>query len=133
MALAYDLSAMAPAQPEARFRRVCAECGSDFRTDKRHGEFCCEPHRKAFNNRRAMRGAELYDLVMALRYDRGASKALHVWRLICRMAATFRQEDERERDGRKSWRPARQVIERHSYLHSTVVGRNIAGVRRTRY
>ena len=106
---------------EARFRRACTECGAEFRTTKRHGDFCSEAHRKAWNNRRAMRGAELYDLVMCLRYDRETATALKVWRLICRMASEFRDEDQRQRAGRKSWRSARQVIERHPYLQATVI------------
>lgn len=118
VALAVDNSATA-----GRFKRVCAECGQSFRAHRDHAEFCTVECRKAFNNRRALRGAELYDLFMCLRYERGIARALKVWNLLCRMAQGFREDDQREREGRNSWRPARQVLDRHTYLHSTVVSR----------
>ena len=101
--------------------RHCDECGVAFVAKAHHGDFCSTECRKAFNNRRALRGAELYDLFMCLRHDRPIAKALHAWRLICRMAAQFRAEDRAEREGRKSWRPARKVIERHPYLLAIVM------------
>ena len=112
--------------------RACTECGSTFLAEARtpHAEFCGAPCRKAFNNRRMVRGAELYDLVMALRYDRKLATAFKVWKLICRMAATFHEEDATQRAGRKSWRSPRVVVERHPYLRATVVATNIAGNRR---
>jgi hypothetical protein len=107
--------------PIGRFKRTCAECGDAFRSDKQHAEFCTLVCRRAFNNRRMVRGAELYDLFMCLRYERGIARALKVWKLLCRMAQGFREEDQRERAGRNSWQPARKVLERHTYLHATVI------------
>lgn len=120
--------ALAPAEtaPPVRragpsFKRECLWCGIGFRASARHGDFCCTGHRKAFNNQRAMRGAELYDLVMALRHDRAIAKSLKVWKLICRLAAIFRDEDMRGRRGRKSWRSAAEVIERRPYLRADLM------------
>lgn len=116
--------------PASRVRAaVCTECGAEFTPLKAHGDFCGDACRKAWNNRRMVRGAELYDLFMALRYDRPAAQALGLWRLICRMAMGFRDQDIGERDGRKSWRDPRTVARRHAYLHATTVGRGIAGRR----
>lgn len=104
-------------------RFVCLECGGPVVTTAANAEFCCVEHRKAWNNRRAMRGAEIYDLIMVLRFDRGRAKYLRVWTLMCRMASLFRADDVRERDGRRSWLPAEQVLERKPYLHAMVVHR----------
>ena len=67
------------------------------------------------------RGSELYDLVMALRHDRGTAKLLHLLTLISRLAAIYRDEDRRERGGRRSWAPPAVVIERHPALKSIVL------------
>jgi hypothetical protein len=66
-------------------------------------EFCGTPCRKNFNNRRATRGTMIYDMFMAIRYDRSAATLLHAWTLMCRMAREFRQEDIQQRESRKSW------------------------------
>lgn len=68
-----------------------------------------------------MRGAEIYDLFMALRYDREQAKALQVWKLLCRLAAAFRDEDLAQRDGRKSWASASSVLDRKGHLFADVV------------
>jgi len=103
----------------AKTPRVCRECGQSFHAVT--ALFCGRACRLAFNNRRIQRGGELYDLFMAMRYERGLAKALGVWKMICRMAQMFRAEDMRDRAGRKSWRDPETVLERHSYLFATVV------------
>lgn len=71
------------------------------------------------------RGAELFDLVMALRYEREEATKHKVWRMINRMAAKFRDEDKSERAGRRSWQRLRTVLERHVRLvaHVSQIGR----------
>lgn len=120
-----DANKTAPAAAGGRETRrfVCLECGGDVVSTAANAEFCCVEHRKAWNNRRAMRGAEIYDLIMVLRFDRGRAKYLRVWTLMCRMASLFRAEDYRDRAGRRSWLPAEQVLERKPYLHALVVHR----------
>lgn len=81
-------------------------------------EFCGQACRKAWNNRRLVRGAELYDLVMALRWDRAAATGLHVFTALSRMAAGFRREDLDQRAGRRSWSPPARVIARRPYLRA---------------
>lgn len=92
---------------------VCLECGDCFVSARQGTEFCDANCNKAFNNRRATRGAELYDLLMALRYDREQSTVLGVWKVICRICAEYRQADKQARDSRRSWQPPKRVIQRN--------------------
>lgn len=80
----------------------CRECGHFH--DKAKAAFCCTPCRQAWNNRRMQRGAQLYDLFMAVRYQRGLAKVHSLWSIVCRLAQSWREEDVRERGGRPSWR-----------------------------
>lgn len=120
-ALAEDMPVAARALPGRTWRRECAECGLEFRAEKPHAEFCCAEHRKAFNNRRMTRGAVVYDLFMALRYERKAAQKLRTWFMLCRLAMDFRREDRNERDGRKSWRDPRDVLTERPYLHNVLM------------
>lgn len=111
-------------KPPPMFRKVCLECGDTFESQRTFGGFCCPAHRADFNNRRMKRGAEIYDLIMAWRYQRGLAKALGLWKLVCRMAQAFREEDHRERDGRRSWRNPAEVVAERPWLHAvTLVNR----------
>jgi len=96
---------------------ACLECA---KPKQERGDFCSTRCRQKFNNRRKLRGAELYDLYMALRFEREAAKDLGVFQLINRMASNFRQEDKDERAGRRSWRKTQSVIEERPYLRAVV-------------
>ena len=72
------------------------------------------------------RGAELYDLWMTLRYDRPLAQAYGVWKLLCRLAWQYRDEDNARRNGRKSWRSPRAILDRNPSLRATVVHRKAA-------
>lgn len=95
--------------------RTCKECGERF-LGGWLAEFCSSKCKNRFNNRRAQRGAVLYDLFMATRYQRDEAKDAGCWTFMCALAADWREEDRKERDGRKSWRPFRHVFERFPYL-----------------
>lgn len=56
------------------------------------------------------RGAELYDLFMVMRYERDEAKAQGVWSMMCRMGQQMREEDQATREGRRSWRQAKDVL-----------------------
>ncbi|HSH41625.1 MAG TPA: hypothetical protein VK973_05805 [Arenicellales bacterium] len=102
---------------------TCLECAAPLRDDSPHADradFCGTPCRRAFNNRRAQRGAAFYDLIMALRYQRDEATELKVWRQINRLAAAYRDEDMHERGGRPSWRPPRTVLMRMPWLRAEV-------------
>jgi hypothetical protein len=103
--------------------RQCRECGSGFSSTRAHSEFCDGSCRRAFHNRKARRGAQLFDLVMALRFDRRRAKELGAWSLLCRMATAFRAEDMHERDGRLSWDDPQTVRARSARFVAAVVGR----------
>lgn len=92
---------------------ACLECGAGT-TAK--GDFCSVACRTGFNNRRKARGAEMYDLYMAHRFDRDNAQALGVFQAINRLASDFRQEDKARRAGRRSWRNPRDVLAERPYL-----------------
>ncbi len=85
------------------WRRQCKECGKQFEAKRQDAVFCGSGCRLRFNNRRITRGAELYDLVMEMRFDRAAAKGTKAWSELCYVAGRFRDEDKDQRDGRKSW------------------------------
>lgn len=104
--------------------KLCRDCGGPLAAQSRIGAgFCSEACRHRFNNRRKARGAELYDLFMTLRYQRGVAAKLGVWTAICRLAQQWREEDERERDGRRSWRGAATVLSERPWLRAIGKGR----------
>lgn len=109
-----------------RAKRVhrCAECGQDT-TAK--GRFCSVPCKDAFNNRRKARGAELYDFFMDLRFSRDVAKSTGLWQKACRLAANWREEDERERAGRRSWRRTEDYLFDRAALLSSVVYQDHTG------
>lgn len=94
---------------------ACLECGKP-RTEK--ADFCSARCRVGFNNRRKTRGAELYDLYMAHRFDRQRAQDMGVFQAINRLASIYRSEDQQERSGRRSWRPPQTVLEERPYLKS---------------
>ena len=88
----------------------CFECGKEVVKTRDHEQnFCCTPCRTAWNNRRKLRGAEMYDLIMAMRFNRKQSKGL--WAIMCRMASEYNAEDKEK--GRVSAAPVRTVLERN--------------------
>lgn len=101
-----------------RYKRTCAECGEAFESADTKAEFCCTAHRQAFNNRRIQRGGELYDLFMACRYDRDLARTWRAMTMLYRMAQEFRAQDVAERQGRKSWRHPKRILERHPHLQA---------------
>jgi hypothetical protein len=88
-------------------KRRCRECGTKYVAKKSSSKFCSTGCRKTFNNRRAQRGALLYDAFMGLRYDRKAAKAAGVdYTFICRIGEMFNDEDK----GRQTYRPVADVV-----------------------
>jgi hypothetical protein len=92
-----------------RVHGSCLECGGPRET-KRRAQFCCSACRVAWTNRRKMRGAEFYDLWMAIRFEREEAAALGLMQAMNRLASICRQEDHVQRASRQSWRPPREVI-----------------------
>ena len=107
--------------------RDCLDCGTAFQAGHSTSLFCAPACRQAWNNRRLRRGAELYDLFMAFRFDRPLARALRVLSMLNRLASNFRDEDRRERGGRRSWTAPDVVAERAPHLRSTILQRGRAG------
>jgi len=78
----------------------CKECGKP--TSGKQAFFCSTPCRKMFNNRRMTRGAILYDLYMARRFERDAADAANLRSIMARLASEWRVNDGRETWG--DWR-----------------------------
>lgn len=93
------------------YQGTCQECGSPFAARTLEDAFCSSHCRVTFNNRRKSRGAELYDLVMAWRYERSLASTLKLFTKIAQMARSFREEDKEEREGRHSWLPVKAHIQ----------------------
>lgn len=81
--------------------KSCLECGTAMPTS--NGRFCTTPCRHAFNNRRKQRGSTLYDLFMAVRYQRKLATTWQAWLMMTRLAKAWRDEDRIARDARLSW------------------------------
>lgn len=111
--------------------RTCRECGTAILARRPTADFCSARCRGAWNNRRLKQGGQLYNLVMAWRFDRTAAAASGAQSLLCRMAAAFKADDERDRAGRPSWDDVARVRARNSHLVATVVGVNVAGNQQT--
>ncbi len=83
----------------------CRECGTELTPEQRKKGACfCQPaHRKAWNNRRMIRGAELYDLWMERRYARDSKAAQEALTTMSNLGRAYHDADVALRDGRKSW------------------------------
>ena len=82
----------------------CRECGAPFQAARRTAAFCGVDCKTTWNNRRKSRGADLYDLIMTMRYDRSHATAEGVdWTLVSNIARAFRDADKARRAGRQSW------------------------------
>ena len=92
--------------------RNCDECGHEYTPRRGDQFFCSTDCRKAFENRRMTRGAELYDLFRAMRRERDKAKELGIWSEMCRLEFRWQEEDEAERPGRKSYRPPKRALDK---------------------
>jgi len=105
---------------------TCRECGQPFEaTNRGRGSapiFCADACKKTFNNRRMLRGARLYDLMMLCRYERGTAKLRGVWAILCEVCRQWREEDRRERGGRPSWRSYDELHDGLAPYRATVIG-----------
>ena len=112
---AQNRDAASPGRGVRRNPRACLECGG---ASGSKGDFCSRACKDTFGNRRKRRGAELYDLYMAHRWDRLTARQMGVLQAMNRLASDFRDEDRREREGRRSWRKPAEVLAERPYLKS---------------
>lgn len=73
--------------------KPCRECQSAFQPRHPSQEYCSTNCGRIFNNRRAVRGAELYDLFCALRSERKLSGEIGIWTEMCRLELRWKEED----------------------------------------
>jgi predicted nucleic acid-binding Zn ribbon protein len=72
----------------------CRECGNAIAADRKpNAKFCSDGCKAAWNNRRKKRGADIYDLWMAMRYERDEAKRLGVWKEMCRLSEKWHEQD----------------------------------------
>lgn len=88
----------------------CRECTTLFKRYRASSTFCSAACRRIWNNRRAMRGAELYDLFRAMRNERAIAAEIGLWKDICRLEKTWTEEDDRERPDRRSYIPPQEAV-----------------------
>lgn len=81
------------------YKRTCLECNGGFVSRQYSADFCCAACRRTFNNRRAQRGAALYDLLMIEATDPDAFQKHRLDGRVSAMVEAFKREDEAE--GRK--------------------------------
>lgn len=91
------------AAPTAPATRQCQECGQPYTASRKAARFCGSACNAKFQNRRSQRGAMLYDLYMAHRFERPAAQRRGVLKVMNRLASNWRNEDHVKIDGRKSW------------------------------
>lgn len=115
------MSAIAPSDG------ICLECGDGLAAPQPEQEFCSKRCRQAFNNRRMQRGAQVFDLYMAIRYERDAAREEKVVAQLSRLCMHFREEDDRQRGGRRSWGNWRKFLENNPYLRVVRLGRIVCG------
>lgn len=90
----------------------CRECGAELPAPRgrrrRPMVFCPDVSgvkncKADWHNRRRVRGAMLYDLFMATRYQREHAVSVNATTRMSQLAADFLREDAETRDGRRSW------------------------------
>lgn len=74
--------------------RTCLECKGTFTSRQFTADFCRATCRRAFNNRRAQRGAALYDLLMIEATDPYRFESLRLAGRASAMIEAFKREDE---------------------------------------
>jgi hypothetical protein len=107
--------------------KTCRECGSPHQPKRTSAAFCSRACRQSWNNRRAMRGAQLYDLFMTQRYERSLAKKLGVWSIMCRLALKWKTDDD-DAD-RKSYGSASQFIADNPWLKVENLGTTLGNKR----
>lgn len=91
-----------PKDGRSRARRIkCQWCGTECTVHSHQAKFCSDKCKAEFNTLRQKRGPLLYDALMSGRFERVKNKSYLT--ILSQMARQFRDEDIRDRDGRKSW------------------------------
>lgn len=107
---------------------ICRECGTSFEAVRHDADFCQTSCRSAWNNRRMKRGAELYDIFMFMRHERKLTEEMkkpptdiNLWTIAAQLATHWKQEDQRDRAGRRSFQFIPNLIEQGKFTHLKTV------------
>lgn len=101
--------------------RECLECGRPLDPSRRTQQFCPGSDcRRAWHNRRQMRGAILYDFYMAHRFQRAEATEAGLLQKINRQVSEWRIEDREKRAGRRSWRLISEALGDRPFLRAVV-------------
>lgn len=88
---------------------ACAECAKEFRRRAYNAEFCGGTCRRVFNNRRALRGALLYDLTMLAEMASNEAVRDDANRRREFLLKAWRKEDDRGGIRKRTWQRANGV------------------------
>ena len=103
--------------------RHCRECGQTFNATRTDADFCSTKCRRDWNNRRQQRGAEMYDVFMFMRHERKATEGLKethdvsLWTIAAQLASEWKAEDDKERDGRRSYQFVPGLVDQGKFAH----------------
>ncbi len=90
-------------------KRQCTECGGPYESRQYNAEFCSDACRRSFNNRRAKRGAILYDLLMIEQRDAEALKKHKMEDRMKELVEQFKQEDIKA-NRKRTWKRPMDVM-----------------------
>lgn len=103
-----------------RVTRKCLECGETFAPRQYSTDFCAVPCRQKFNNRRATRGAMLYDLMMLPEVDMnagGTNVAPNPRERVPLLIARWKEED----GGKRTHQRRDNVLAHTQYLMASII------------
>lgn len=87
---------------------ACRECRKEFKTSHYNGAFCASTCRKVWNNRRARRGTQAYDLLMLVRFEPELFDKAHLAGRL-EAAVNLWHSDDASHNRKRSWLPASEV------------------------
>lgn len=90
-------------------KHTCMECNGTFDSRQYNASFCGDGCKRTFNNRRAKRGAILYDLLMIEAFDPKAFEANKLKDRRAELLARWHEEDEAA-NRKRSWKRPNEVM-----------------------
>jgi hypothetical protein len=108
--------------------RHCRECKTPLAVNSGRGRpklYCSVNCNKAFDNRRMIYGAVVFDLVATMRFERSKAKRLGVWATLCRV-----MKDYHEAHDHKIWRDIEDVLQDVTHLRFTAKVQDMTGRRK---
>ncbi|MGI9297796.1 MAG: hypothetical protein ACR2QC_07850 [Gammaproteobacteria bacterium] len=76
-------------------------------------------------NRRRQRGAVLYDMFMTMRFERDKAAQEQLWSIMCRQAAHWREQDEKEIHKARSWGDPMPYVQQNPWLRQSTTSHRI--------